>query len=69
MSTLTQKLVSNRTLTLIDDVSKDYSSFDQVKDIPVFLMVSVVFCFLALFLILFVVLGSAGFESLTFVRV
>jgi hypothetical protein len=40
MSSLTQKLVSSRSLTLISDILKDYPSVDAVKDPQVFVTVS-----------------------------
>lgn len=40
MSTLTQKLVSSRSMTLIGDISKDYPSVEAVKDLHVFSTVS-----------------------------
>ena len=39
MSSLTQKLVSSRTMTLIADISKDFPTADSIKDYRVFLMV------------------------------
>lgn len=40
MSSLTQKLVSSRSMTLISDIAKDYPSAESVKDKNVFLTVS-----------------------------
>ena len=42
MSSLTQKLVSSRSMTLIGDISKDYPSVEAVKDLHVFSTVSLV---------------------------
>lgn len=66
MSSLTQKLVSSRTTTLIGDISKDYPSAESVKDNKVFLMVShILFSIFIRSSFLHFYLGTAGIELVT----